>query len=199
MCKVRQVIVVAGPSGSGKSRLCRRLGLPTVNLDDFYKNGSDPTLPRLEMGVVDWDDPAAWLHEEAVAAVVELCEHGNADLPVYEITRNGRTGTRRLCLGQARLFVAEGVFAHEIIADCRSRGLVADAVCVRNHPLVTFGRRLTRDLRERRKPPLVLVRRGWLLMRREPHLVAHAVAAGCIALTPDQAYARLTTVGRSRA
>ena len=39
-------------------------------------------------------------------------------------------------------------------------GLLAAAYCVRQHPLVTFWRRLTRDLREHRKPPLVLVRRG---------------------------------------
>ena len=60
-----RVIVIAGPSGSGKSRLCHRLeaefGVPVVNLDDFYKNGDDPTLPRLEIApgqdMVDWDDP----------------------------------------------------------------------------------------------------------------------------------------------
>jgi uridine kinase len=67
-------------------------------------------------------------------------------------------------------------------------------VCVRNHRLVTFWRRLTRDLRERRKPPLVLLRRGWLLMRAEPDVVAHALACGCEPMTPDEAYARLSAL-----
>ena len=67
---------------------------------------------------------------------------------------------------------------------CRERGLLADAVCVRNHRLVTFWRRLTRDLREHRKPPLVLLRRGWLLMRAEPDVVAHAVSCGATPMTP---------------
>ena len=58
-----QVVVLAGPSGSGKSRLCRRLGLPFVNLDDFYKDGDAPDLPRVMLAgdeeIVDWDDPAS--------------------------------------------------------------------------------------------------------------------------------------------
>ena len=73
-------------------------------------------------------------------------------------------------------------------------GVLADAVCVRNHPMVTFWRRLTRDLREHRKPPLVLLRRGWLLMRAEPDVVTHAMACGCVAMTPDEAYARLSAL-----
>jgi len=32
-----KVVVLAGPSGSGKSRLCHLLGLPFLNLDDFYQ------------------------------------------------------------------------------------------------------------------------------------------------------------------
>lgn len=190
-----KVIVVAGPSGSGKSRLCRRLGLPTVNLDDFYKDGSDPTLPRLDMGVVDWDDPAAWWREEAVAAVEQLCATGTADLPVYDIAHDGRTGHRVLDLGDAEHFVAEGIFAHEIVAACRTRGCLADAVCVRNHPMVTFWRRLTRDLKEHRKPPHVLVRRGLMLLRAEPMVVARAVAAGCAPVTSQEAYERLAGLG----
>ena len=55
--------------------------------------------------------------------------------------------------------------------------MLAAAYCVRQHPTVTFWRRLTRDLREHRKPPLVLVRRGFALMREQRRLVAEIVAA----------------------
>ena len=65
------------------------------------------------------------------------------------------------------------------------------AYCVRQHPLVTFWRRLTRDLRERRKPPLVLVRRGLALMRDQQRVVEDAVAKGCRPVTPEQAYAEI--------
>lgn len=186
-----QVIVVAGPSGSGKSRLARRVGLPVLNLDDFYRSAGDPALPRLPGGLVDWDTPASWLQDEAVAAIEELCRSGRVDVPVYDISRDGRVGHQVLELAGYELFVAEGIFAQEVVGDCRSRELVADAICVTQHPAVTFWRRLTRDLREHRKPPLVLVRRGLRLAREQRSVVSHAVALGCTPLTPDAAHARI--------
>ncbi len=195
-----RVVVLAGPSGAGKSRLAERLGLPVLRLDDFYKDGDDPTLPRItegsNSGIVDWDHPDSWLHDHAVDALTALCRDGRAAVPVYEIAQNGRSGLRTLELGDARLFVAEGIFAPEVVAACRATGLLAAAYCVRQHPVVTFWRRLTRDLREHRKPPLVLVRRGLALLRDQRRVVSHAVDLGCEALTPDEAYARLVTLVR---
>jgi uridine kinase len=195
-----RVIVVAGPSGSGKSRLCERLrsscGTPVLNLDDFYKSGDDPSLPRRRIApgqeIVDWDDPRSWSREDALTALEELCRDGTADVPVYDISADGRTGHRRVSLDGAAYLVAEGIFAQEVIRGCRDADLLADAVCVRNSRLVTFWRRLTRDLREHRKPPLVLLRRGWLLFRAEPRVVGHAVSCGATALSPEQAYRRLS-------
>jgi uridine kinase len=195
-----RVIVVAGPSGSGKSRLCARLhatfGTPIVNLDDFYKNGDDPTLPRRRIGpgpeIVDWDDPRSWSVQDALDALEDLCRYGVADVPVYDISLNGRIGHVEVVLDHSPFVVAEGIFAPEVIGGCRDRQMLADAVCVRNPRLLTFWRRLTRDLREHRKPPLVLLRRGWLLMLAEPAVVAHAVSRGAVAMSPDQAFRRLS-------
>ena len=66
------------------------------------------------------------------------------------------------------LVLAEGIFAAEIVGRLEDTGMLHSAWCVHHRPLVTFARRLLRDLRERRKPPVVLVRRGWVLMRDEP-------------------------------
>ena len=188
-----RVIVLAGPSGAGKSRLAERLGLPVLRLDDFYKNGSDPTLPRIaegpNAGLVDWDHPDSWLASDALAAMHALCVDGRADVPVYDIAHDGRTGHRVLDLGPARLYVAEGIFAQDVVGECRAAGILAAAYCVTQHPLVTFARRLARDLRERRKPPLVLVRRGWALMRGQSAVVADAAAKGCVVVSPDEGYA----------
>lgn len=190
-----RVIVLAGPSGAGKSRLAERMGLPVLRLDDFYKDGDDPSLPLItegaNAGIVDWDDPASWLLDDAMAALDELCRTGRAEVPVYEIAQNGRCGSHTVDLAGHDLFVAEGIFAQEIVPHCREAGLLAAAYCVRQHPMVTFWRRLTRDLREHRKPPLVLLRRGLALMRDQQRVVAHAVALGCRPVTADEAYADL--------
>lgn len=200
-----KVVVVAGPSGAGKSRLCRlvgeRLGLPTINLDDFYKDGADPTLPRTSIGpgrdIVDWDDPRSWSAEEAVDALDRLCRDGSAEVPVYRLASDGRVGHRVLEIGDAPLLVAEGIFAQEVVAACGARGILAGAVCVRNHPVVTFWRRLLRDLRERRKSPWVLVRRGFALMRAQTSVVARAEALGCEVVSPAQAFSRIEALVRT--
>jgi uridine kinase len=187
-----QVIVLAGPSGAGKSRLAARLGLPVLRLDDFYREGTDPSLPRIadgaNAGLVDWDHPGSWLPDDAVAALEQLCRTGRAEVPVYDIAHNGRTGSRPVVLAGASHVVAEGIFAQHVVDACRQRGLLAAAYCVRQHRLVTFWRRLTRDLHEHRKPPLVLVRRGLALLRAQGEVVADAVGKGCRPATPEQAY-----------
>jgi uridine kinase len=194
-----RVIVLAGPSGSGKSRLAERAGLPVLRLDDYYKDGDDPTLPRIvegaNAGLVDWDHPGSWLPGDAVDALEELCRRGTTTVPVYELARNGRCGWHAVETGDARHVIAEGIFAHDLVPALRDRGLLAAAYCLRQHPVVTFWRRLTRDLRERRKPPTVLVKRGLTLMRAQREVVRHAVDRGCRAVTPEQALAEIRTLG----
>jgi uridine kinase len=196
-----RVIVLAGPSGAGKSRLAARLGLPVLRLDDFYKSGGDPTLPRIGAGagsglagLVDWDHPDSWLPQDAMAAIELLCAEGRAEVPVYDIAHDGRCGSQVLDLAGGRYFVAEGIFAQEVVPACRAGGQLAAAYCVRQHSLVTFWRRLTRDLREHRKPPLVLVRRGLALLRDQRRVVEHAVALGCEPVSPEQAYAAVSAL-----
>ena len=46
-----EVILLAGPSGSGKSRLAAMAGCPRLNLDDFYFDADHPGLPHT-LGIV---------------------------------------------------------------------------------------------------------------------------------------------------
>ena len=190
-----RVVVLAGPSGAGKSRLAVRLGLPVLRLDDFYKQGNDATLPVIvrgaNAGLTDWDHPGSWLPDDAMDAIRTLCRDGRAHVPIYDIAHDGRCGEQLLDLGDHRVFLAEGIFAQEVVPACAREGLLEAAYCVTQHPLVTFWRRLTRDLREHRKPPLVLVRRGWSLMRAQREVVRHAVALGCSPVRPHEAYAEI--------
>jgi uridine kinase len=177
-------------------------GLPVVSLDDFYKDGADPTLPRMHLAggaeVVDWDDPASWVLADAVAALEELCRSGSVDIPVYDIASNGRVGHRVVELGGSPYVLAEGVFADLVVGPCREAGLLADAVCVHNPKLLTFWRRLARDLRERRKPAWVLVRRGLSLMRSDQEVVDRARRAGCTVLSSADAFERISRMALRR-
>jgi uridine kinase len=192
-----RVVLLTGPSGCGKSRLARGSGLPVLNLDDFYRNGDDPAMPRSEdLGIIDWDDPRAWNAEDAVATLRRICATGEADVPVYDIAHDARTGTAHFSLGGATVFVAEGIFAAEIAAECRRCGILAEAIVVHRAPWKNFLRRLLRDLAERRKPPVTLVRRGLGLMRAEGEVVKKHLAAGATAYNAKQTAARLQQLAR---
>ncbi|MEU6731990.1 hypothetical protein ABZ929_02100 [Streptomyces physcomitrii] len=187
-----RVVLLCGPSGSGKSSLAVRSGLPVLALDDFYKEGDDPSLPRVPgTEATDWDAPGSWDAEAAVAAVAALCRTGRTEVPLYDLASSSRTGSRTLKVGRTPLFVAEGIFAADIVERCRELGLLADALCLRGRPFTTFRRRLLRDLREGRKSPAVLVRRGWRLMRAERGIVARQSALGAHPCAKDEALGRL--------
>jgi uridine kinase len=180
-----RVVVLAGPSGAGKSRLAARLdathGWPVFRLDDFYRDLDDPAMPRsADLGIVDWDHPDSWDADAAVDALCTLVDTGRVDTPVYDIATSRAVGTREVVVGPDQLVVAEGIFAAEVVGALRERGVLHSAWCVHHRPQVTYVRRLLRDLRERRKPPLVLVRRGLTLMRAEPEIVRRQTALGAV-------------------
>ena len=175
-----RVVLLAGPSGCGKSRLARASGLPVLCLDEFYKDGGDPTCPRDEhLGIVDWDDPGAWDADAAMAAIEGICRDGTCDVPRYDISQDRAVATTAFSRGESPVFVAEGIFVAEVVERCRDSGLLADAIVITRPPWKNFARRLVRDLSERRKPPMTLVRRGRALMAAESGLVDELVQAGC--------------------
>jgi uridine kinase len=182
----RRIVLLTGPSGSGKTSLTRRLGLPVVELDDFYHDVDHPGLPR-RFGIVDWDSPGSWDSTSAMEALLALVTTGRSEVPVYDIPTSRRTGTTHLDVTGSRIVIAEGIFAAELVAACRAEGILADAICLRRPRIVSFWFRLLRDFAESRKPPLTLLRRGWTLLREEPRLIQGWVDKGCRTASPSQA------------
>lgn len=193
------MVLLCGPSGSGKSLVAALSGLPVLRLDDFYKEGDDPTLPLVEgSSDIDWDHPRSWDADVAVAAIAALCATGRTTIPVYDIALSARTGEDTLHIDRTPVFVAEGVFAAEVVERCRELGLLADALCLTRGPVTTFRRRFVRDLKEGRKSVPFLLRRGWRLMRAERSIVARQTGLGAHACGRDEALSRLAAAAAGR-
>ncbi|MER7346893.1 ATP-binding protein [Streptomyces aurantiacus] len=194
-----RVVLLAGPSGSGKSSFAARSGLPVLCLDDFYKEGTDPSLPQVAgTSDIDWDSPLSWDADVALAAIAELCRTGRTRVPVYDIATSARVGEESLDIERTPLFIAEGIFAADIVERCRDLGVLADAICLRGRPATTFRRRLLRDLREGRKSVPFLLRRGWRLMRAERSIVARQTALGAHPCGKEEALGRLAAAAAGR-
>jgi uridine kinase len=173
-----KVVLLTGPSGCGKTRVTKRVGLPVLQLDDFYFDYDHPGLPQ-RFGIVDWDDAATWDIDGAFNAVKTLCETGEVEVPDYDIPTSSRVGSHVVHLGDAKIIIAEGIFAAELIERCKTAGLLADAICLRRRRMVSFWFRLVRDLHEGRKPVFTLIKRGIGLFRQEPELFAAWSKKGC--------------------
>jgi uridine kinase len=175
---VASVVLLGGPSGSGKSTFAATLAGPTLRLDDFYRDGTDPELPTDADGNADWEAPEAWHAERALAAVVELARTGAVTMPRYDIAANAAVSTYRVELDGARSFVAEGLFADRLVDGCREAGVLGDAIVLSPSPSRTALRRFTRDVSEGRKSVPLLMRRGMRLWREHPQVVNRCLAAG---------------------
>lgn len=194
--RIARVVLLAGPSGSGKSYVARQTGLPVLCLDDFYKEGTDLTLPRVNE-MVDWESPLSWDFDAAMKAVTQLAETGATQVPVYDISLSAQIGERTFQLDGAPLFFAEGIFAAELVEACARADVLADALALRRPRTVTFARRLVRDLAENRKPPMVLVRRGLRLWREDPLVLGRQSALGCRPTSAAALQRRARTLLRS--
>lgn len=174
-----KLVLIGGASGSGKSRIAKHSGLPVLRLDDFYREGDDPELPRLESGEIDWDHPGSWHRDRAIRALDELARTGRTTAPIYDISRSASVGEHEVTLDGATRFVAEGIFVSEVVAAADRLGILDEAIVVHRSRWATMGLRFARDLREHRKSLAFLIKRGVMLAEREPVIVRRLTDAGC--------------------
>ena len=184
--------MIAGPSGSGKSRLAHRSGCPALRLDDFYFDADHSGMPLSPIGIVDWDDPRSWDADAAVVALAQLVAGGEAEVPSYSISESRRVGAHTLSLKGASCLTAEGIFAIDFLEVCQRAGLATDALYIDRPGAVVFWLRLRRDLAKKRKPPLILLRRGLALWQAQGSLRRRALSAGFTPMTMRQAITHLT-------
>ena len=88
-----RLVLIAGPSGSGKSRLAHAAKVPSLRLDDYYFDADHPELPKTDYGIGgtqvealdDANAPFAQMFmmegrtEEQKAAVIDLVSQAFVD------------------------------------------------------------------------------------------------------------------------
>lgn len=146
-----RLIGIAGPSGSGKSELSRRLaaalGAPVVSLDSYYRDLSHLTMA--ERAACNFDEPASLEHELLLAHCAALLRGEAADTPTYDFASHARTAkTVRILPGET--VIIEGLFT---LYWQDLRRLLHTSVYVDLEDETCFARRLARDVCERGRTP----------------------------------------------
>jgi uridine kinase len=185
------LVLIAGPSGSGKSRIMYASGLPCLRLDDYYFDADHPGMPTTNLGITDWDDPRSWNAHAALADLRHLLQTGQVEAPAYSIGESRRVGTHSISLNGARCLGVEGIFAIEFLQHCRRAGISVEAIYLDRPTALVYLLRLRRDLAHKRKPPQIAVRRGWALARAQAGLRRRALSAGFVPRGMRSALARV--------
>jgi uridine kinase len=113
-----KVILIAGPSSSGKTTCAKRLAIQltvmgiepiAISLDDYYL-GTDKT-PRDENGKIDYECLEALDIPLLNEQLLSLLEGNEISLPVYDFKTGSRreTGGRKLRMSRRTMLILEGI------------------------------------------------------------------------------------------
>lgn len=113
-----KIILIAGPSSSGKTsfanRLCLHLKINHINpvvisLDDYYVD--DTRMPRDEKGEMDFECVEAIDYELFNEHLSRLAAGETVELPRYDFQIRKRVKGKTLTLGNNQIIIAEGIHA----------------------------------------------------------------------------------------
>jgi uridine kinase len=145
------LIGIAGPSGSGKSelsrRLAQRLNAPVISMDSYYRELHHLTLE--ERAAVNFDEPASIDDELLREHLAAIREGRPVEIPRYDFATHARLPEADP-LAPSAVVVVEGLFTlywEEL------RRLLDTTVYVDLEDATCFARRLARDVRERGRTP----------------------------------------------
>lgn len=122
----RQLIMLAGPSSSGKTTTARLLKedceikgrhASVISLDDFYRN-QDVSF-YFEDGTVDYETVKALDTDLIEKCLKALLKEGRTDIPYFSFASKMREGYKTLTVAEDEIIIVEGLHAlHPMITDC---------------------------------------------------------------------------------
>ena len=113
-----KVILIAGPSSSGKTsfanRLCLHLRINhiepvVISLDDYYVN--DDRMPRDEKGEMDFECVEAIDYELFNEHLALLTEGKSVEIPKYDFNVRHRVKGKTISLHEGQILIVEGIHA----------------------------------------------------------------------------------------
>lgn len=115
-----RLLLIAGPSGSGKTTSANLIRdsierggerAMVVSLDNFYRDGSDPSYPRHSDGSRDYECPNALHLEEVTETLRRITEGQPFVLPHYDFKTASRDGERTVGDMSHGCVIVEGLHA----------------------------------------------------------------------------------------
>ena len=111
----RKVILIAGASCAGKTTFAKFLGQSlhdsyTLNMDNYFKDLDDPTLPNADK-YLSFDQLESYHLDRIGSCVDDLLNGRKVPIPIYNLELNRRQGHRMVQLYDPGTIIVDGLFA----------------------------------------------------------------------------------------
>lgn len=147
--KTPLLVAIAGGTCSGKTVLAGILSnyLPpgmvvVVTIDDYFKDFTDPSLPRNSRKTPNFDCPEAYRVERLISTITDLKNGDESFSPLYDIETNTLVAEEGIKLSPKKVIIAEGLFAINFLSSFDNQIKVYLDIT----PHDSFARRVNRDM-----------------------------------------------------